>query len=114
MDRGIRRYHDGGVEFLDDQRPLLRRRSDRAAIDDVDGDRRIAARKGYLALAALRRAGPRRNFQSAEIKPLVAQAATGHAQLHQLDRRLVAVAVGLEIFGDEALADLVEVFTLER
>ena len=47
--------------------------------------------------------------QLLEVEPALAQAAADHAQLHQLDRALVLVAVGLEVFGDEAGRHLAEV-----
>ena len=87
---------------------------DGRAIDDIDRACRLAARKGYRA-ACLRPRAPARGeiFMAPKIEPVVAQAAPGHAHLHQLDRGIVPVAVGLEIFGDEALADLREILAFE-
>ena len=41
-----------------------------------------------------------------EVEPAFAQAAADHANLHQLDAALVAIAVGLEVFGHEARRQL--------
>ena len=62
----------------------------------------------------LRRPRPRGDLHVAEVEPIVAQATSGDTHLHQFHRGGVAIAVGLEIFGDEPLADLGKILALER
>ena len=64
----------------------------------------LAPGKGNLPGAALRRAGPGRDLHMAEVEPAFAQATSGDAHFHQFDRGFIAIAVGLEVFGDEAFA----------
>ena len=99
---GVGRHDGGGVELLDHQRAAAGRGRQRGARHDLGVDGGRAAREVDGARAVGRRAGARLDRQLLEVEPPLAQAAADHAQLHQLDRALVLVAVGLDVFGDEA------------
>ena len=113
MHARVRRHHDRGIEFFDDQRARSRLAIDGRTIDDIDVARRFATRKGYLPRPRAGCAGPRRNFHGAKVEPALAQTPAGDPNLHQLDRRMVTITIGLEVFRDEALAYLNKILAFE-
>ena len=88
-DPGVRRHHDGGVEFLDDQRPWrgVAPSAPRSTISTATC--RLAARKGDLPRAGSADAPARAAiFMLPKVEAVVAQATAGDAHLHQFDRRV--------------------------
>src|SRR4051794_24800003 len=113
MHASVRRHHDGSVELFDYQWPLLWRVVQGAPVDNRDRNCGLAARERDATLAPARVTGPRCDLHIVEIEPVLAEASARDTHLHQFDRGFVAVAVHLEVLGDEAFANVGELLALE-
>src|SRR5689334_3016911 len=113
MGASIRRYHNGGIEFLDDERTAAGSRRQRCPRHHLGDGGGTAADKMHVPLRRGGSSGRRRDRQLLEVEALRAEAAADHAQLHELDRTIVAVAVSLLVLLDKAAAQVVGIITVK-
>src|SRR5262245_2177053 len=98
----VRRYHDGGIEFFDDERTPTRSRRQRRPRHHLGDRGGTAAYKMHVPMRRGGGSGRRGDPQLLEVEALRAEAAADHAQLHELDRTVVPIAVSFFVLLDKA------------